>query len=91
MKFYKYKDDCNYWNKIKKYELTAIYYQPNRSIYVQFFKNGKLHNAKNASYVTYHGMKAFNLNGNFYGNFYGKKNDFTKESWRRFVKLQAFL
>jgi len=80
MKFYK----CKNLNKILDFHLNCVYCNYS---YVQFFKNGKLHNAKNASYVTYHGMKAFNLNGNFYG----KKNDFTKESWRRFVKLQAFL
>ncbi len=87
MKFYKYKNDCNYWDKIKKYELTAIYYQPNRSIYVQFFKNGKYHNVKNVDYINSNGQKYFSLNNKFYGSI----NEFTKKSWRRFVKLQAFL
>lgn len=51
-----------------------------------FYKNGKQHNNKNASYIKYKKYKEFWLNGEFYGN----KNNFTKKSWRRFVKMEIF-
>ena len=50
---------------------------------VSFFKNGTYHNAKNAAYIS-HYYQSFYLNGTTCG----KSNKFTKESWRRFVKLQ---
>jgi hypothetical protein len=80
MKFYKSKN----LYKIRKLSLTAIY---DNFYYVQFFKNGKNDNAKNAAYIDDSGYKEFYLNGKLYGD----EDDFTKESWRRFVKLQAFL
>ena len=83
MKFYIDKGSWIYWSKINNNKLDAIYYD----IGSWFFKNGELYNAKNASYVPYHGMKIFYLDGKCYGN----QDDFTKKSWRRFVKLQAFL
>ena len=85
MKFYKdnYRNKYIYWCKIKDNKLTAIYYD---SIAVRFFKNGNHHNTKNAAYV-YDGYKEFYLNDKCCSI----DDDFTKESWRRFVKLQAFI
>ena len=82
MKFYKYKHSFYYWNKIINNKLTAIYC--NDSIW--FLKNGKEHNYKNAAYI-YDKYKQFILNGVCCGC----EGDFNKESWRRFVKMQAFL
>ena len=84
MKFYRDKrNNANYyWNKIIKYKLTAIY----QDFFILFYKNGKRHNTKNASYNSIK-YKDFYLNGKHYGN----KNKFTKESWRKFAKLQCFL
>jgi tetratricopeptide (TPR) repeat protein len=48
--------------------------------------NSKYNNAKNAAYV-YDGYKEFYLNDKCCGI----DDDFTKGSWRRFVKIQAFL
>jgi hypothetical protein len=42
---------------------------------------------KNAAYINYNGYQQFHLNGKLYGDSY----TFDKESWRKFVKLQAFL
>ncbi len=80
MKFYKSKN----LYKIGKFSLTAIY---DNSSYVEFYKNGISHNSKNADYVNYKGYKSFSLNGKNYGN----QTNFTKQSWRRFVRLQTFL
>lgn len=87
MKFFKYN---NNWNKIISNKLTAIYGYNNKSAYgqyVHFFLNGVFHNIKNASFIRSDGYKIFSLNGKTYGY----KNDFTKQSWRKFVKLQIFL
>jgi hypothetical protein len=84
MKFYKEKN-INYsyfWFKIHNFNITAIYFDYRTF----FFKNGKFHNFKNATYTDNNGSKEFSLNNKFYGN----HNDFTKQSWRRFVKLQVF-
>jgi hypothetical protein len=80
MKFYRY---FNY-NKGRVNKLTAIYSDNNYAI---FCKNGKYYNTKNAAYIHNSAYKEFWLNDKYYGN----QNDFTKESWRRFTKLQAFL
>ena len=88
MKFYTDKFNKGYSNKIICNKLTAIYYYKTR--YINFYKNGVLHNIKNASYIGYTGhigYKEFRLNGKYCGCEY----DFTKKSWRRFVKLQAFI
>jgi hypothetical protein len=85
MKFYRDMNNYDdYWNKIFNNNLTAIYYN---SFAIKFFKNGKENNTKNASYIAKSGYKQFYLNDKCYGD----DEDFTKESWRRFVKLQAFL
>jgi hypothetical protein len=91
MKFYidKYKNNFYYWNKTRINKLNAILNSKNALNYakcVYFFKNGKFHNTKNAAYIEINGYKQFFINGHCYGY-----NDFTKKSWRRFVKLKAFL
>ena len=82
MKFYNKKK----WSEIMECKLTAIY---RNNIYIAFFKKGYSHNIKNASiiYTDNSGYNEFRLNDNLYGY----ENKFTKESWRRFVKLKAFL
>ncbi len=78
MKFYNKKK----WSEIMKCKLTAIY---RNNIYIAFFKNGKINNNKNAASVSFK-YKGFYLSGIHYGN----NKDFTKQSWRKFAKLQAF-
>ncbi len=46
-----------------------------------------MHNYKNAAYTDKYGYKEFYLNGKPCGN----QKHFTKESWRRYVKLRVFL
>ncbi len=94
MKFYKDKDkaNINYWTRIVNNKLTAIYfnfYYLGRMpfFYTQFYKNGKLHNSKNLSCINCKSEKDFSLNGIRYGN----ESNFTKHSWRKFVKLKVFL
>jgi hypothetical protein len=85
MKFYKDDDYFGrYFDKIKVYKLTAICCN---SISVNFYKNSKLHNTKNAAHIRFDGYKIFYLNHKLYCD----SNNFTKQSWRRFIKLKAFL
>ncbi len=86
MKFYKENKNNNYYlYKLEKNKLTAIYCL---NLYnINFFKNGEYHNTKNAAYNGHDGYNQFYLNGKIYGY----HNDFTKESWRKFVKMQVFL
>ena len=84
MKFYRNKSSKKYYVKIQILKLNAIF---RNEKYVLFFKKGSYHNDKNASYVDKNEYKSFCLNGTSYGN----QDNFTKESWRRYVKLQAFL
>ena len=85
MKFYRDKNNTFYFNKIKNNNLTCVYCD---DIGVDFFKNGKNHNTKNTAYIhNDNKFKEFCLNGKYYGD----QNDFNKKSWRKFVKLQAFL
>jgi hypothetical protein len=89
MKFYRdYYYHGFYFSKIESNKLTAVYYCTDMNIInIIFFKNAKEHNNKNASFINHFKYKEFRLNNEFYGNY----NDFTKHSWRRFTKLQAFL
>ena len=90
MKFYREKQEYYYWNKIRFNKLTAILNSKNAfssAKCVFFFKNGKYHNAKNATYTDDKGHKDFYLNNVYYNN----QHYFKKKSWRRFIKLQAFL
>jgi hypothetical protein len=88
MKFYKDKNEDNYydnyWSLILDKKLNAIYMSP---YFVGFFKNGKYNNIKNAAYIRRTGSKDFCLNTKYYGDSF----KFTKQSWRRFVKMQVFL
>jgi hypothetical protein len=87
MKFYKDKSINNdyYLKTIFFKKLTVIYYDSYCSII--FFKNGKQHNTKNASYIDKYGYKQFRLNGKWCS----MDKIFDKESWRAFVKMQVFL
>ena len=80
MKFYRE----SYWNKIRINNLDAIYHDYYNII---FYKNGIISNSKNAAFIEINEYKEFILNDKYYGN----QDDFTKESWRRFTKLKAFL
>jgi hypothetical protein len=73
--------------KITLNKLDAIYYAFIYNHHIVFYKNGKLHNSKNAAYTSSNKYKEFSLNGKCYGN----HHEFNKKSWRRFVKMQAFL
>ena len=73
-----------YWKFIINNKITAI---QNNFCATRFYKNGKLHNAKNVAYIDDLGYKHFVLNGKYYDD----HNKFNKISWRRFAKLQAFL
>jgi hypothetical protein len=84
MKFYKDNIRNYFWNRISVNKLTTIYYD---NIAIRFFKNGKYHNNKNVCYVHKEGYKYFYLDGKYYGD----QDKFTKKSWRRFIKLKAFL
>ena len=84
MKFYIRKSQKYYLKIIRDKKLTAIY---SDDIAVDFYKNGKFNNYKNAAYIDNNGYKSFYLNGNKYGDYY----NFTKQSWRKFTKLQVFL
>ena len=83
MKFYKYKRDQYYYSKISNNKLNAIY----SFDYVMFFKNGLLHNNKNAAYIADTGYKEFFINNICYGI----NNNFSKKSWRKFYKLYSFI
>ena len=84
MKFYKKTARYLFDGILSSEKSTCIY-----STYysVKFYKNGELHNIKNAAYIDNSGYKEFYLNDKCY--FF--RDDFTKESWRRFVKTQVFL
>mgnify|MGYP007071561290 FL=1 len=86
MKFYRDNLKADFcWQNILDNRLTAIlldYYNA-----VLFYKNGKENNTKNASYIAKSGYKQFCLNDEDYGD----QTNFTKQSWRRFVKMQVFL
>mgnify|MGYP007069469517 CR=1 FL=1 len=84
MKFYIDKFNSPYI-KIINNKLTSVFMSFHKT--TMFFKNGKYHNNKNAAIYYIDGIKDFRLNGKYYSN----QNKFTKKSWRRFVKLQAFL
>ena len=84
MKFYIDKFNSPYV-KIKNNKLTSVFMSFYKT--TMFFKNGKYHNSKNAAIYYIDGIKQFYLNGKYYSNY----NSFTRKSWRKFVKLMAFL
>jgi hypothetical protein len=89
MKFYRDKINSYFWHKIKNNKLTSVYQFMfgYKNECTHFFKNGVHTNAKNVAEIYISGYKTFLLNGKYYGN----EDDFTKESWRRFVKMKVFL
>lgn len=84
MKFYKKTSQAllneTFFNE-KITNICSTYYS------VEFCKNDMYHNTKNAAYVHNSCYKEFYLNGEFYGT----EKYFTKKSWRKFVKMQAFI
>jgi hypothetical protein len=90
MKFYRDNKSIYYFCKIRNNKLTSIYqesYYEKETSCVKFYKNGLKHNDKNAAYIGLDGYKDFCLENEEYGD----EEKFTKESWRKFVKLQVFL
>ena len=85
MKFYRYNINYFFHNNIIINNLTAVYLNFYGSI--SFYKNGLYHNDKNLSFIDNDGYKEFCLNGKIYSN----NTNFTKKTWRKFVKLKAFL
>jgi hypothetical protein len=88
MKFYVDKNTNSYLSFLKKIvsnKLKAICYDE-FDCSVRFYLNGMWHNPKNAAYFDGKN-KNFSLNGKVYST----EKNFTKQSWRRFVKLKAFL
>jgi hypothetical protein len=84
MKFYKYNTVNSNWEYIIDNKLTATHCD---HYAIRFYKNGKFHNSKNAAYIENNGYKEFAL----YDISFGCAFDFTKKSWRKFVRLQVFL
>jgi hypothetical protein len=89
MKFYKFEENFKYYEYVSYYNLTCILAIKND---VLFYKNGVLHNTKNAAYISYNKYKRISYS-QFYlnGGFYGYKKHFNKKSWRKYIKLQVFL
>jgi hypothetical protein len=87
MKFYKDKSFASIYNSIIIDNMLDAVWSSYGIVFIVFFKNGKAHNSKSAAYIRNTIYKEFYLNGMSYGN----SSNFTKESWRRFTKLQAFL
>ena len=83
MKFYKNNNSFTD-STIRNNKLTAIHQS---YISIRFFKNGTFYNSKNAAYINFKGYKSFYLNDEFYGY----EDNFTKNSWRKFCKMQVFL
>lgn len=86
MKFYLGKINTSYLAKITTNKLCAIFTHISFNV-VTFFKKGEWHNTKNAAVFNKYGNKEFVLNNKSYGF----DNSFDKKSWRKFVKLKAFL
>ena len=95
MKFYRTYNDSLCVFTDKYFKISYIYQSyylgvSNKKIhFVDFMKNGKLHNIKNAAYNS-NRARSFYLNGIRYGY----ENDFTKQSWRNYIrniKLKVFL
>lgn len=88
MKFYRDKINSYFWHKIKDNKLTSVYQFKfdNNNECTHFFKNGVHTNAKNAAEIYFSGYKTFYYNGIYCGY----EKIFTKQSWRKFIKLQVF-
>ncbi len=90
----------NFYRNFVKSSGTCVVMNKNKTVY--FFKNGLLHNTRNAA--SFHDrtntayfngvLCGFIISDLSYANFSNilyKNKFFTKQSWRRFVKMQAFL
>lgn len=86
MKFFVKIKKIEIYNIIFNNKITAILNSKDSNA-IYFFTNSKQHNYKNAAYTDKYGYKEFCLNGKACGS----QKHFTKESWRRYVKLKAFL
>lgn len=67
MKFYRDRFSSNYWDKINKNKLSSIYLDYDYDI--RFYKNGKLHNIKNAAIFFKNGIKKYYKNNKSYERF----------------------
>jgi hypothetical protein len=84
MKFYRDRFSSNYWDKINKNKLSSIYLDYDYDI--RFYKNGKLHNIKNASIFFKDGRKKYYKNNKSYERlvFLNKKH------WSKYLISEAF-
>ena len=65
-------------------KFDAIYQRSNFCVY--FFKNGKIHNEKGAAKIhVYLKIKEFYYNGEYFGI------DFSKQTWKSYVKMLIFI
>jgi hypothetical protein len=91
MKFYRDKNSSSHYFYLVKAEnnnLNAICIDS--ANIVRFLINRKRHNTKNASFYEFYEDKIYKI---FYLNdeAYGNENEYDKQSWRKFVKLQVFI
>lgn len=84
---YSYYDVLFFKNGKEYNDKNAAYISFINKQFILFFKNGNFHNNKNAAFIENTGYKEFHLNDQYYGN----NTNFTKSSWRKFIKLQTFL
>ena len=82
MKFNRDRFSSNYWDKINKNKLSSIYLDYDYDI--RFYKNGKLHNIKNAAIFFKNGIKKYYKNNKSYERFLNKKH------WRKYLISEAF-
>ena len=75
---------CYYLNNVlHREDGPAIEYVDGSKIW---YKNGKRHREDGPACEYGYGYKAWYLSGKFYGT----NNDFTNESWKRFIKTLIF-
>lgn len=83
MKFYRDRFSSNYWDKINKNKLSSIYLDYDYDI--RFYKNGKLHNIKNAAIFFKNGIKKYYKNNKSY-----ERLILNKKHWRKYLISEAF-
>lgn len=81
MKFYKSNKQSNYIRDIFSNNITAIFQGITGFVY--FYKQGVPHNSKNAA-TYYNKAVYYSYNGENFGQ------NFTKKTWRSFVKTLIF-
>jgi hypothetical protein len=74
-------------NKIKAIISCKVIGEQAIEVEVTFFDKGEFHNNKNAAIYWSDKYKDFYLKSKSYGS----AKTYTKQSWRRFVKMQTFL